>query len=843
MPTLSALSPSFPSLVSLAASLSHHVPDLSHAVRSGANHTSHFLARRASEHPSPGQIIAGGILIPVLVLLSGLFAGLTLGYMSLDETQLHVLRISGTPEQRKYAEQIEPIRKNGHLLLVTLLLANMVSNETLPIIADPVLGGGAQSVVVSTVLIVIFAEIIPQSVCTRHGLYIGAKMAPFMRILLCTFGLVAWPVAKLLEYILGPHHGIMYRRAELKELIALHANVGQLGGDLRTDTVNIIGATLDLQEKTARQAMTPIDKVFMLSVNAKLDYATLRHICLTGHSRIPVYEEIELTGMDGQPAKTKKIIGILLVKQCVLLDPEDAIPVRKIPLNKVVTVAQNEPLLGILDRFQEGRSHMAIVSRLSIEKAASVKKVVKRGLTQRIKSSVGISDSSDEDTDSDVEEAEHTDTRVTARKASMASSGSGTSTTAIGTEFTREDTGSSNASGDAKGTGRKSIFGRKRRKDKKRARIADPEMGDPRVSSSGKAEGDPVPMDDMASKAKKPSLAQSVFALGKEQSMPADAVLSADAAKDFLQGFDQSVAPLGIITLEDVLEELIGEEIYDEFDPEGAGHGAPSSYIPPKSPVHSLTQRASAPDLKSAAADDVVPLKITVPAPVVAVSSSRASGSMTPLLRPLKNLTFLTSRSRSAPPVPRDGPPSAVPVVGDVKEDEEVNEKPSECAAPMSKRDFASDEDKEDVQSPVRGPTPEVVINLPPTEDTAPAAPIAPVPRVAAVQSHSAANSRAGSPAPIEAILLDRSRSRRPANALAGNVTPRSATPSRGARFKSGPLGVVVAEQLRMTSASGTVPKPSRGDSAAERIQGGEKAGENIREPKDKEGPDKPSEV
>jgi metal transporter CNNM len=36
-------------------------------------------------------------LIPVLVLLSGLFAGLTLGYMSLDETQLNVLSISGTP--------------------------------------------------------------------------------------------------------------------------------------------------------------------------------------------------------------------------------------------------------------------------------------------------------------------------------------------------------------------------------------------------------------------------------------------------------------------------------------------------------------------------------------------------------------------------------------------------------------------------------------------------------------------------------------------------------------------------------------------------------------------------
>lgn len=46
------------------------------------------------------------------------YAGLTLGYMSLDETQLRVLAVSGTEKQRKYALKIQPIRKNGHLLLV-----------------------------------------------------------------------------------------------------------------------------------------------------------------------------------------------------------------------------------------------------------------------------------------------------------------------------------------------------------------------------------------------------------------------------------------------------------------------------------------------------------------------------------------------------------------------------------------------------------------------------------------------------------------------------------------------------------------------------------------------------
>ena len=53
---------------------------------------------------------------------------------------------------------VPSVRKNGHLLLVTLLLANMIINETLPIIADAVLGGGIQAVVISTVLIVIFVS-------------------------------------------------------------------------------------------------------------------------------------------------------------------------------------------------------------------------------------------------------------------------------------------------------------------------------------------------------------------------------------------------------------------------------------------------------------------------------------------------------------------------------------------------------------------------------------------------------------------------------------------------------------------------------------------------------------
>lgn len=66
--------------------------------------------------------------------------------------------------------------------------------------------------------------------------------------------------------------------------------------------------------------MTPIEKVFMLPIDARLDYETLRRVCESGHSRVPVYEEVEVKV--GTPKIAKKIVGILLVKQCVLLDPK-----------------------------------------------------------------------------------------------------------------------------------------------------------------------------------------------------------------------------------------------------------------------------------------------------------------------------------------------------------------------------------------------------------------------------------------------------------------------------------------------------------------------------------------
>lgn len=100
-----------------------------------------------------------GLLMFVLVIVAGLSSGLTIGLISLDETNLRILSHSNS-QYKKYADKIIPIRKNGYVLLITLLILNTAANESLPIVADRLIGTGWQAVVISTILVVIFGEYI-----------------------------------------------------------------------------------------------------------------------------------------------------------------------------------------------------------------------------------------------------------------------------------------------------------------------------------------------------------------------------------------------------------------------------------------------------------------------------------------------------------------------------------------------------------------------------------------------------------------------------------------------------------------------------------------------------------
>ncbi|OQE29037.1 hypothetical protein PENFLA_c004G03365 [Penicillium flavigenum] len=320
-----------------------------------------FLSSRDTEPPKepsdPSLWLYLGFSA-ALVLSGGAFAGLTIALMGQDEVYLQVIKTSGEGHERKNATSVLNLLNHGkHWVLVTLLLSNVITNETLPIVLDRTLGGGWPAVLGSTALIVIFGEIVPQSICVRYGLPIGAWMAPCVLVLMYIMSPVAWPIAKLLDRLLGEDHGTIYKKAGLKTLVTLHKTLGEAGEQLNSDEVTIISAVLDLKEKSVGSIMTPMEDVFTMSADTVLDERTMDHILSQGYSRIPIHA----------PENPRNFVGMLLVKMLITYDPEDCKRVRDFALATLPETRPETSCLDIVNFFQEGKSHMVLVSEYPSE--------------------------------------------------------------------------------------------------------------------------------------------------------------------------------------------------------------------------------------------------------------------------------------------------------------------------------------------------------------------------------------------------------------------------------------------------------------------------------------------
>lgn len=167
------------------------------------------------------------------------------------------------------------------------------------------------------------------------------------------FAPVTWPIAKLLDKMLGEDHGTTYKKAGLKTLVTLHSTIGGAPGDrLNEDEVTIISGVLDLKTKSVGSIMTPMNDVFTLPADAILDEVMMDDIMREGYSRIPIYE----------PKSRGDFVGMLLVKMLITYDPEDAKRVDDFTLATLPETRPETSCLDIINFFQQGKSHMVLVS-------------------------------------------------------------------------------------------------------------------------------------------------------------------------------------------------------------------------------------------------------------------------------------------------------------------------------------------------------------------------------------------------------------------------------------------------------------------------------------------------
>ncbi|NWU60630.1 CNNM1 protein, partial [Pterocles burchelli] len=303
----------------------------------------------------------------LLLGLSALFSGLRLSLLSLDPLELRVLRNSGSAAEREQARRVQAVRGGGGTyLLCTLLLGQAGANAALAGWLCASLPGGAAAggprgapwlpVLLCAAAVFLGGEVLPYSVCSRHGLAIASRTLCLTRLLMLAAFPLCYPLSRLLDWALRQELSVFSTRERLLETL----RAAGPHGDLVREELAMVQGALELRTKVVEDVLTPLADCFMLRADAVLDFATVSEILRSGYTRIPVYEG----------DRRDNIVDLLFVKDLAFVDPDDCTPLQTVtrfyrrPLHCVFNDTRLDTLL---EEFKKGKSHLAIVQRVNNE--------------------------------------------------------------------------------------------------------------------------------------------------------------------------------------------------------------------------------------------------------------------------------------------------------------------------------------------------------------------------------------------------------------------------------------------------------------------------------------------
>lgn len=247
------------------------------------------------------------------------------------------------------AKAVLPLRENSHLSLASILFANVAVISASSLVLEQHLEGLVAGLI-STILIVVFGEVIPQAWFVRFALKFCAFFAPLLRVVIFVTYPISKPIQLLLDKLLGHEKSVLHSRHELGLLISEHADSES---ELDEDEIEIMRSTLLLSEKRVRDIMKPMSEVYWLEQNVLIDSAKIDQIKEMGWSRIPVFNK----GLT-------KCRGILLMKDLVDIDfDEKPVPLNDLPLHEATTTGSMTALDTMFRKFIVAKSHLIPVEK------------------------------------------------------------------------------------------------------------------------------------------------------------------------------------------------------------------------------------------------------------------------------------------------------------------------------------------------------------------------------------------------------------------------------------------------------------------------------------------------
>ncbi len=207
------------------------------------------------------------LIIFVLLVLSAFFSGSETALISVHKIRIRHLADSGN----KNASILIKLLENPEEFLTAILIGNNIVNITASVLAaDAALrffgsSGIAIATGVMTLLVLIFSEVFPKTLASRHSESISLLVAKPIRLVICILRPIIWILTTLINFLimfLGGKERIKHPFVT-EEIIKMMLRVGEKEGTIEKHEREIIHRVFEFSDSKAVDVMTPKENKYL----------------------------------------------------------------------------------------------------------------------------------------------------------------------------------------------------------------------------------------------------------------------------------------------------------------------------------------------------------------------------------------------------------------------------------------------------------------------------------------------------------------------------------------------------------------------------------------------------
>lgn len=300
-------------------------------------------------------MITNLILLAALLVLSAFFSGSETSFFSLNHLEKEKLLSRSRGRHRSF---ISKILSSPADILITILTGNMVVNlffaSTMDRVVGRVIGDYAwlYSIVIGTLLVLIFGEMTPKNLAIRHSL-------PFFTVssrVLASIHRVLTPARFVLSRIERGVVSFVTSRLrtesdDSRNLISSTFQIGLQKGIIHHSEASILESFLDFREKTAEDVMIPRTEMEAVEASTSLKDLLATISPEAGDVLVPVYKE-----------DIDHIAGYVNIRDILPFRYQlDSRKTLMSILKPVHPVPESKNLMELLREIMENRCEMALV--------------------------------------------------------------------------------------------------------------------------------------------------------------------------------------------------------------------------------------------------------------------------------------------------------------------------------------------------------------------------------------------------------------------------------------------------------------------------------------------------